>query len=279
MQAELEKIIKRLDDQVNKSLSGFNDLTRAERELYNFVSDFVASLKTGSARQRIDSLKVIERFRIELNKKLESGIYGSKVKAFAASFTGAGSIINDYFAALSVDFKSGNSLYKALLESNVQTTLQTMLGARMHASFTEPVIKLLKDNIAGNGSISDLRRKLLTQIVSQPDAPASITRYVNQVATDSIEQFTRNYINTISEDLGLNFYLYAGTEIKTTRKFCDERTGRYFTKLQVESWANLTWAGKIPETTKATIFTYCGGYNCRHRLLPVSKDIYEANKD
>jgi hypothetical protein len=279
MQAELEKIIKRLDDQVNKSLSGFNDLTRAERELYNFVSDFVASLKTGSARQRIDSLKVIERFRIELNKKLESGIYGSKVKAFAASFTEAGSIINDYFAALSVDFKSGNSLYKALLESNVQTTLQTMLGARMHASFTEPVIKLLKDNIAGNGSISDLRRKLLTQIVSQPDAPASITRYVNQVATDSIEQFTRNYINTISEDLGLNFYLYAGTEIKTTRKFCDERTGRYFTKLQVESWANLTWAGKIPETTKATIFTYCGGYNCRHRLLPVSKDIYEANKD
>ena len=38
------------------------------------------------------------------------------------------------------------------------------------------------------------------------------------------------------------------------------------------------WQGKNPNTTAQSIFTYLGGYNCMHVLLPISKERYEKLK-
>ena len=89
--------------------------------------------------------------------------------------------------------------------------------------------------------------------------------------------FNAEYIQTVSEDLGVEYYLYAGTIIEDTRPFCSARTGRFFTTDQVKQWASLKgWQGRMAGTNANTIFIYRGGYNCRHQLWPVSKEQYDA---
>ncbi len=79
----------------------------------------------------------------------------------------------------------------------------------------------------------------------------------------------RERINDVAQDLGLEWYRYIGGVIRTSRDFCVERDGGYYHKSEVEEWADEDWDGKIPETDASTIFSYCGGYNCRHDLIPV----------
>ena len=49
-------------------------------------------------------------------------------------------------------------------------------------------------------------------------------------------------------------------------------------KPEERSWAKDDWQGKNQNTTAQSIFTYLGGYNCMHVLLPISKERYEKLK-
>ena len=82
----------------------------------------------------------------------------------------------------------------------------------------------------------------------------------------------RAVTNTVAEQLGLNWYLYTGGLLDTTRPFCKARNGKYFRKEEVQSWATLgDWAGRMAGTDEKTIFVTAGGYNCQHAILPVSE--------
>lgn len=108
-----------------------------------------------------------------------------------------------------------------------------------------------------------------------------IDRFVGLKGTAS--NYTATYVDTglsivgrkrmgeVAEDLGLTNFKYIGGVIKTTRDFCDERNGNIYTKEEVESWADEEWDGKIDDTDSENIFDYCGGWNCRHQLVPVLK--------
>lgn len=103
-------------------------------------------------------------------------------------------------------------------------------------------------------------------------------RYLTTYASDTLYQFSRAYADEVTKELDAQYFYYMGTSIKTTRDFCGSRVGKVFTKTQVKDWAKLTWKGKIDGTTGQSIFMYAGGYNCRHRILPISKELYEKMK-
>jgi len=93
---------------------------------------------------------------------------------------------------------------------------------------------------------------------------------VSTIVDTGLSIVGRERIMDVAGDLGLEWYRYVGGTIKTSRDFCILRDGDYFHKDEIESWADEDWEGKIPETTSETIFSYCGGYNCRHELIPVA---------
>lgn len=86
---------------------------------------------------------------------------------------------------------------------------------------------------------------------------------------DSLHGFSRQITSIVTENLGLEWFLYSGGRVRDTRKFCLERTEKYWHKSEVESWASLDWQGKIRGTNRDNIFQNLGGYNCRHTLQPV----------
>lgn len=86
---------------------------------------------------------------------------------------------------------------------------------------------------------------------------------------DALRGYNRSFMQYAARNVKATNYFYSGGTVEDTRQFCMDRKGKTWTKEQVQSWASLEWQGKNPATTKDTIFTYVGGFNCRHELIPV----------
>lgn len=96
---------------------------------------------------------------------------------------------------------------------------------------------------------------------------------LNQIQTnafDAFAQYDRSLYNQYASELELNYAIYQGGEINTTRPFCEERNGNVYNRETIADWDLLTWAGKKPNNN---IFVDCGGYNCRHYLDWISYEL------
>jgi hypothetical protein len=85
--------------------------------------------------------------------------------------------------------------------------------------------------------------------------------FVKQRIQDGFAEFDRTLQNKFASRLELNYAIYQGGEINTTRGFCDERNGKVYNRETILSWQNETWQGK---KDNHNILLDCGGYNCRH---------------
>lgn len=201
--------------------------------------------------------------------------YVAEVRNITNGFKELKKLSDSYFSELIDGFNAKEDLYKAVLESNIDLTVDKLLGSELKANFSNEIRKSLNSTVTGNGKRSDMVKAIRELIEGTGKEPPFLNRYITQTTNDSLQIFSREYNNTVATDLNLQFYFYAGTRISDTRPFCVARHGRYFKKSVVEGWASMgDWQGRYYGTTKVTIFSYCGGYNCRHELYPVSKAQY-----
>lgn len=142
-------------------------------------------------------------------------------------------------------------------------------------SFSADLWVPLYQNISGavvNGQpVVDAIQAQRDLLVGAADGRGAIVGHAHTTVNDLSSIYERNATQVIAEELEIDFFLYQGSEIDTTRPFCDEHRGHVWHRKEIEAWALEEWAGKIPETTEATIFTYLGGYNCRHILVPLAR--------
>ena len=106
--------------------------------------------------------------------------------------------------------------------------------------------------------------QLLTeQIKGKNDKFGVIKSYHYQNGYDKMQNYSRQLDTEFSKALKLNYAIYAGGEIQTTRDFCESRNGNVYNRETILSWNNTpaTWAGRKPQND---ILIDMGGYNCRH---------------
>jgi hypothetical protein len=277
-QLELIKKIQQLQLAIEKRMD--DALPKVFDKLSNQVIDLASNLSL-DAKDRAKSLKEM----IKLKKDIADTIvmnapYQMQVSEVIKGFEMLAKLSNEYMTIAIGDFKPKTELYKAILETNIATTKDALLGAGIRENFGTAIQEVLKDNIAGIGSRSQLNETLRKFIEGTDTEKAYLNRYIKQTTNDSVMTFNSEYIQTIADDLDVEYYLYAGTLIADSRPFCQARAGRYFTTDQVKAWPNLKgWNGRMAGTNSSTIFIYRGGYNCRHQLWPVAKEQYEAAQE
>jgi hypothetical protein len=252
--------------------------------VFSKLSDQVIDLASDLSLDPKDRAKTLKEL-IKLKKDIADTIiqnapYQLQVAEVIKGFEMLSQLSNEYITLAIGDFKPKKELYKAILESNIATTKDALLGAGIRENFGTAIQEVLKDNISGIGTRSELNKTLRKFIEGTPEESAFLNRYIKQTTNDAVMTFNSEYIQTIAEDLDVEYYLYAGTVISDSRAFCTARAGRYFTTDQVKAWPNLKgWDGRMKGTNSSTIFIYRGGYNCRHQLWPVSKEQYEAAQE
>ena len=133
----------------------------------------------------------------------------------------------------------------------------------------------LTAGISGGLDLRTFTKTFKADFTTSSQGVGVVVKNFERVAQESFQIFDRTVQNTIASDLKLNYALYSGTEIKTTRHFCHQRVGNIFSRAFIDAWNFLVWQGKIEGSNiKETL----GGFNCRHHLSWLSDQMVELLK-
>lgn len=160
----------------------------------------------------------------------------------------------------------------AIVKERQAATIASLLDST-NQYLSNPTREAIASSIQSGGSRQDLIDTLRLLVQGDKDVDGRLLRSTRLIVSDAFALNDAAVTESISENLGLEWYLYTGGLIDSTRPFCKARNGKYYHKTEVEKWANLKWQGKMPNTDKKTIFLTRGGYNCQHSLLPVSEEV------
>ena len=130
----------------------------------------------------------------------------------------------------------------------------------------------IKKGIISGQNVTQLKSVLTDQIKGKENKFGLLENYHYKNGTDELQKYTRELDQNFSEAAALNYAIYAGGEINTTRDFCDQRNGKVFNRETILSW-NTTpanWAGRKEDNN---ILVDLGGYNCRHNLDWISYEL------
>lgn len=275
------KVIRKIQDLQASMEAGMDKaLPKVFSELSNKVIEITNKLSL-DPKDRVKTLREMIKLKQDIaDTIIENKTYQKEVNKITDGFNELSSLSNEYIGLiLDSPFVPKPALYEAILAANIDVTTSNLLGAGIRDNFGNAITEVLKANVSGVGSRTELQKTLAKFIKGTPEELPFLQRYIKQATNDAVMGFNREYIQTISDDLGFNYYRYQGTVIEDSRPFCKARTGRVYTKDEVKKWASLgNWDGRMAGTNSVTIFTNAGGYNCRHTIFPITDAAYELAK-
>ncbi len=174
------------------------------------------------------------------------------------------------FSALntaSIEYYSGFAPTEATVNGIINRGKITSDGFIDDLFDNNQIVKQLQDtvrkNIITETSTVDVSQLLTEQIKGKNDKFGVVKSYHYQNGYDQMQNYSRQLDTQFSKALKLNYAIYAGGEIQTTREFCDSRNGNVYNRETILSWNHTpaTWAGRKPQND---ILIDMGGYNCRH---------------
>jgi hypothetical protein len=250
------------------------------KDLYSDVSNLVSEVNfSGNDQTRAKQLLQIVRLKKRIMEVVtDNQEYRKAVKEFTEGFLQLRDLTDEYFGIVVDGYTPKDQLYRAISQASIELTKDALLGSGVQEALAEPIVRALSSSLGAKSQSSAFQKVLKALIQGTETTKPILQGEIGRLAGDSMMFFNRSYIDTISADLNISYFLYSGTTIKTTRKFCASKVGRVYKKNEVENWANGTWQGKITGTDKKSIFTFAGGYRCRHTIWPATKEQYQIQK-
>lgn len=283
---DFNKIIR----EIKRSLSQFDkSIPALQSVLYKEMIQQIKRLDTKGDKisVTVKNLSILASIKNKLNRLILNKEYTAEIKEFAASFNTVYKLQFEYWKAVEKSFKP-KPLLKAIRNQAITDAVASLTSQGISANVSDNIIGILRTNITSGGSYSALAEQLRQSLVNTPESKGILDRYVKVVTVDALQQFNRQYMNIVSADLGYQWYKYSGTDIETTRCFCDRATNKnYFHISEVpEMLKGLgcdiykktgLWYGAIAGTNAENFFIRAGGYSCRHNILPVAQRQVPAN--
>jgi hypothetical protein len=294
--ARFEDILKKIDAAISKFQKRIPAIQRA---IFADLEDYLKKLDTSNGRIKttVANLRIINSIKSRLQKIILSPEYIRDVKEIAKAFNEITVLQNEYWRQVESSFKPKTFL-KEVRNQAIADTVRNLTESGIGATISEQIATILRNNITAGGSYSELTRQLRESILDTANE-GSLQKYTKQITTDAINQYNAQYTQAVSSDLGFEWFAYQGSDILTTRPFCDAMTDfRYFhisrvpdllkakdlyyvkdgqkTKVPIYDKTKLPH-GMIPGTNSANFFVNRGGYNCGHQIRPVSAALVPAD--
>lgn len=258
---------------------------KAELALYKDLQELIKDLRTK------DGFFVSDRANLELAgeiiQRLKEVFYTSEyaeaVAVFASEFDNQLGLADEYLIRAFPTFEA-SSFGAAVVEKAKRNAVELLLQAEAEARFFAPLKDVLEEAVVSGARYRDTL-DVLTPYFEGKDGGV-IKQYSSQVAHDVFAFSDREYMSTVSDEIEAEWFKYSGGTIETSRPFCVERHEKFFHFKEIEGWVDCkrvdgqktpqktvngcTWAGMVEGTSEQTIYTYAGGWNCRHSIVPVS---------
>lgn len=252
-----------------------------EAKIMESIEELVSKLemKGGEILLNESNLVLIESINQRMKDVIFTEEYERSLTQFVKEFKTQAKLTNEYFQTLDKSFDV-KPVYESVLKNTQRNAIELLNQDAFTQALNVPLKQALESSITNKQPFNELMESLRVIIRGDGTVDGRLISHVKRVAYDSFAVSDRAYTNTIAVDLGLEFYRYSGGSVDETRCFCSERKGKYFHRKEIEAWGRGEdlgscgnggkWAGRNTNTNSSTIFIYCGGYSCKHNLLPVS---------
>lgn len=285
---------------IKEALERFNKkIPASQRAMLDGIEEQVArlDLKDGKIKSTVANLKIVASIKAKLLKLVLNDEYIDEVKQFAQAFRDVSVLQREYWQQIESSFKP-RSILKEIRTQAIGDTVSKLTESGIGTNIADNIADILRTNITTGGSYKDLLGQLRESLTDTQKSDGLLTRYSKQITTDSLNQYSASYTQIVSSDLGYEWYAYQGSDIKTTRPWCDSMTDRrYFhvselpkllraegmyyekkgvkTKVPIYEKTGLP-NGMIEGTNPENIFIRRGGYNCGHQIRPVSANLVKT---
>lgn len=253
-------------------------MNRVQNTLYESLLVIIKNLEVdneGYILQNAANRKLLVEAEAKISEIFASNLYQNPVENFVFTIPKIDELNQKYFTTIP-RFKENKQFLKSLQTQTIKTVERYILQDGLQSQVVDPLIQILNQNVNIGGRFSGFLQQVQDYIKGNDKVEGRALKYSRNFLKDSLFQYSRSYQESVTRDLGLDWYLYSGGLIDTSREFCIHRAGKYYQRKEIESWANLTWAGKHQNTTESSIFVFCGGYGCTHSLIPVHESIVPA---
>lgn len=281
-----EALLREKNDRLDKiPLALQTVVEKQQKEVLNNILSKLSRLTTVNGQYKIDAanIRVISEISDELKSVLLNDEYLKAVREFSKEFE-IQARLNSRIIEKGVGEIDSPVASEVYIQTAKRNAVDALVGSPIDANFIKPIQGLLEQAVISGASVNETISSIRTFVEGGNGAEGKIIKYAKQITNDSFAIADRSYTSIVSDYLGNDWFYYAGTEVENTRCFCKERVGRYFHYKEIESWGNGEnigscnigggkWAGMIPGTNSATIYSYLGGYQCLHSLMPVSEAV------
>jgi hypothetical protein len=278
---ELVKAKIKLFEQVPERLATAAVKTQAEawRKLKPLLEDMDVDAN-GNIEQSEGNIRRIGLISDELKKVLAGGDYRQAVKDFLDSIDKGVVLTDDIARTFEASFEPTEA-QKQLLQISKQNTINAFFGSGLDQRFTQPFLEQLTTNIAARAPLREAVNALEGLVVGTEANDGRLLANIKTTATTAQAVADRSYSAAVNAELGIEWFEYLGGEIDTTRPFCANRENGIYHRGEIEAWGDGknsagindirdgSWAGRIEGTDSKSIFTFVGGWNCRHYLIPI----------
>lgn len=288
---------KKVLDVVDKSINGFmGKVPEIQKNIYKEILTLTKDLKldsNGNIKNTIDNYRILSSLRNRLEKVIFTSDFIKASKSLIKSYDSINEATKDYFSSFaSAPSSTTEEILKIVRQSAIDRTAMYLGEAGMNVNIIGKVQEILQSNITSGGSYADFQDAMKTFINGSNDNLGAFEKYANTIVVDSVNTYSRTYSTIISEDLGLEWYMYVGSLLETSRQWCKHMVKkRYIHKSELSTvlYDNIDGVDicsdeipcnkntKLPNGMKAdtnvnNIQNYAGGWNCGHRLIAVPKE-------
>lgn len=287
-QKQLLDLIEGAITRLNKKIPGI------QKALLNDILDQLRGLKLDGKSNIVSSVKnirLLATIKGRLQKVILTPSYKKAIKEYLKVFEAVSDYHAQAFKEIEKEFKPPQ-IVKEIKTQTIEDVVTKLTEAGISVNVGDKISDILRTNITTGTSYASLADQLRESIL-KTETPGILERYVNQIATDAVNQYSAQYMQTVSSDLGYEWFRYGGTDITTTRPFCDAMTDiKYFhisqvpdllkakdlyymkdgvkTKVPIYDKTGLPH-GMMPGTDAYNFFVRRGGFNCGHQIFPTDE--------
>jgi hypothetical protein len=242
LEAAVRRQIKATDEQIERFVS------RLDKFLSDELTTILSKVDVGKGKGR-EAIKALGGLQDALEQ------------------AGLGARLQDIESVYGVQLKAVSDHFEKVLGQKDVLNAVDFDTAEQLITLDESV---LRNKIFSN--TSELASTVFRQVISGdvPDVHELVKTFTNRTAaqiTTELNTATAGFSRALNQkkakDVGFELFVYLGPLDKITRPFCRKRVGKVFTSKEIAAWDN-------EQGLPANI--YCGGYNCRHELRPVSEE-------
>jgi hypothetical protein len=285
---EIQDHVDKLISTIDKSISDFNKgIPIVQKAIFDDLQVFIKDLEIsgGKITNSVENFNLLRKLKAKIDKIILTDEYKKNVASFAKSFDTISQIHDGYFSAMVGKFTRPKVL-KAIREENITNTIKSLTESGISDRVSEGIKNILRTNITSGAKYSDLVDQMRQYMTTNGSGLGALEKYASQITTDSINQYSAQYNETISADLGLKWRRYTGSNLETSRELCVHLSKKEFYhvselpeiikgKIDGESVAinpkTDLWYGAIPGTNEENFKVRRGGYRCGHQDLGVSE--------